>query len=170
MVHISRSIHMAAPVRLELTTHGLGHLFHLLHLAHTNTVPPIANLKQEKVSNLTAPIIVKVVRYIQENFHEKFSLQELSMEYQLSQPWLCKCFLNAMGMTIFEYKTMLQVQNVKKLLNATSLSLNAIADKSGFSSSRYFCMVFKKHTGTSPLQWRKHFRPTDNTILNKKRK
>ena len=40
------------------------------------------------------------------------------------------------------------------LILHTELSVNDIADKTGFSTARYFSTVFKQHTGCSPTQYR----------------
>ena len=41
-----------------------------------------------------------------------------------------------------------------ELLTHTPLSINEIADQTGFSTARYFSTVFKQHTGLSPSQYR----------------
>ncbi|MBE7084292.1 MAG: AraC family transcriptional regulator [Clostridiales bacterium] len=148
----------------------LGFLLHQFFFAQKNIVKPLVNFKNDSVGYSVAPTIAKIMEFIQKNFAEDFSLNDLSKKYQLSKTWLCKCFFNATNMTIFEYKTMLQINAAKKLLDSSNLNIETISKKIGVSSPRYFCMLFKKHTGISPLQWRKQFRPITSTILNKKRK
>ena len=133
-------------------------------------IPSMVGLETEAIGYTVAPVIAKMLKFLQDNCCENISLDDLSTKYQLSKTWLCKSFLKATNMTIFEYKTMFQINKAKQMMAETSFPVEKISKKLGFSSSRYFCMVFKKYTGVSPLQYRKQFRPDDNTILNKKRK
>lgn len=137
----------------------LGLLFHQIYTAQTGVVQPTITLESDSFNYALSPTILKVMDYIQKNYDRKISLNELCREYSLSKTWLCKCFLQANRITIFEYKTELQVNAAKELLLASSHSIEKIAKAVGFSSSRHFSMVFKKHTGTTPLHWRKQFRP-----------
>jgi AraC-like DNA-binding protein len=47
------------------------------------------------------------------------------------------------------------VENSKKLLSETKLSITKISELTGFNSSSNFARVFKKLTGISPVQYRK---------------
>ena len=148
-----------------LITLKLGLLFHQIHVAQTGTVEPVTALEKEAINYTISPTILKVMDFVQKNYSKKISLSDLCQEYHLSKTWLCKCFLQANNMTIFEYKTMLQINAAKKLLRGTDYSIEKIAQVVGFSSSRHFSSMFKKHNGTTPLHWRKNFRPMETTLL-----
>ena len=60
--------------------------------------------------------------------------------------------LTSMGAN--EYITQLRMEKAIELLTHTPLSINEIADQTGFSTARYFSTVFKQHTGLSPSQYR----------------
>jgi AraC-like DNA-binding protein len=151
-----------------IITIKLGFLLHLLFVAQMGEIAPMVRLKTEELGYTIAPTIAKIIKFLEDNYQKNISLDALSEIYQLSKTWICKSFLKATNMTIFEYKTMLQINKAKSLLRSSDLSVEKISKKLGFSVSRYFSKVFKKHTGVSPLQYRKQFRPVDNTILNKK--
>lgn len=44
------------------------------------------------------------------------------------------------------------------MMRDTNLNLNEIAYRTGFSSSNYFCNVFKKEKGLSPKEFRKQIK------------
>lgn len=148
----------------------LGLLFHQIHVAQTGTVEPVTALEKDNINYTISPTILKVMDFLQKNYSKKVSLSQLCQEYHLSKTWLCKCFLEANNMTIFEYKIMLQLNAGKKLLASSDYSINKIADIVGFSSSRHFSSMFKKYNGTTPLHWRKNFRPMETTILKNSKK
>lgn len=53
-----------------------------------------------------------------------------------------------------DYITPIRMERAIWLILHTELSVNDIADKTGFSTARYFSTVFKQHTGCSPTQYR----------------
>ncbi len=148
----------------------LGLLLYQIYTYQTGAVKASLSLKPDSVSNYVSPTILKIMDYIQKHYQEKISLTDLCQEFNLSKTWLCKCFLKANGITVLDYKLMLQIAAVKKLLKSSSLSIDKIAKKTGFSSSRHLSLTFKKHTGTTPLRWRKSFRTVESTSLKKHKK
>ena len=143
----------------------LGALLYQIQTAQTGTIEPTVSLKRDTINYSVSPVIMKIMDFIQKNYNKKISLNDLCQEYNLSKTWICKCFLKTNNITIFEYKTMLQIDMAKKLLKESSHSINKIAEMVGFSSSRHFSAIFKKHSGITPLHWRKRFRPMENTSL-----
>jgi len=154
IIDIEKSVSEDKSVKISLK---LGLLFHQIHSAEIGTVEPILSLKQDSINYAISPTVLKIMDFIKKNYNKKISLDDLSREYSLSKTWLCKCFLQANNMTIFEYKMMCQLNEAKKLLTGTKFSIEKIAQLIGFSSSRHFSMSFKKHTGTTPLSWRRKF-------------
>ena len=53
-----------------------------------------------------------------------------------------------------DYITQIRMERAIWLILHTELSGNDIAEKTGFSTARYFSTVFKQHTGCSPTQYR----------------
>ena len=53
-----------------------------------------------------------------------------------------------------DYITQIRMERAIWLILHTELSVNDIADKTGFSTARYVSTVFKQHTGCSPTQYR----------------
>ncbi len=62
------------------------------------------------------------------------------------------------GMNIQNYVNKVRMEYVINLMNTTSLPLGEIAEKSGFSSPRYFSTSFKNYTGVTPTQYKKDHR------------
>lgn len=136
---------------------NLGLLFHQIYSAEMGKIEPTQSLKQEFTNTATSPTVLKIMNFVQKNYNKKFSLDDLCNEYNLSKTWLCKSFLKANNMTIFEYKTACQINEAKKLLTGTKLSIEKIAKHVGFSSSRHFSATFKKHVDITPLHWKRKF-------------
>lgn len=154
IIEIENSVAKDKPIKISLQ---LGLLFHQIYSAEVGTVAPILSLKQDSINYAISPTVLKIMDFVKKNYNKKITLDDLCREYSLSKTWLCKCFLQANNMTIFEYKMMCQINEGKTLLTGTKFSIEKIAQLTGFSSSRHFSMSFKKHTGTTPLRWRRKF-------------
>ena len=63
-----------------------------------------------------------------------------------------------------EYISNLRLQYAIHLMKTTNLNFTEIAERSGFTTSRYFSTTFKKFTGMTPTQYkRSDHRPESNT-------
>lgn len=86
------------------------------------------------------------------------SLSDLSAAAGVTPQYLCRLFRRALGMRPTAYLTLRRVQASKKLLAETALPVYEVASRTGFSSSNYFCAVFRKSEGISPEEFRRRHR------------
>lgn len=80
-------------------------------------------------------------------------LEEIS-RYLLLTPRTLRRKLNDEGITIRQIKEDLRRDFALNLLAGEHLSIQEIAEQSGFSEAASFCRSFKRWTGSSPAQWR----------------
>lgn len=97
----------------------------------------------------------EVVRYINEHYMQRMSLDSLSDTFFISPYYLSRFFKEATGFTFVEYLNSVRVKEAKKLLEQTTLKVNLIAKKVGFGSVTHFGRVFRMVTGHPPLYFRK---------------
>jgi len=72
-----------------------------------------------------------------------------------SRSRLFQLFKQATGMTPNDYLQRLRVKEASAMLiNQPGASITDVAFSNGFSSSQYFCNVFRKYTGTTPVAFR----------------
>lgn len=110
----------------------------------------------DKITNASQlPNAVKLaVDYIKKNFRRDIKLDEIALNVRYNKFYLCRVFKEAMGQTIQNYMLDLRINNAKLLLTKTNMVLTEIVYGSGFSSQAYFCHIFKRKTGMTPLQYR----------------
>jgi AraC-like DNA-binding protein len=53
-----------------------------------------------------------------------------------------------------EYIAKRRIQATKELLSGTELTVEDIADRTGFCTSSYFCKLFKRYEDMTPTQFR----------------
>ena len=59
-----------------------------------------------------------------------------------------------MGLSLGEYQSYLRLQESKRLLRYTDMTLSEVAGALGFSSQAYFQSFFKKSAGVTPAKFR----------------
>ena len=101
-----------------------------------------------------------ITRYLQEHLAQEVSLSLLAEEFHLSPPYISQLFKSEIGVGFLAYLTSIRMENAKKLLLSTSLSIAEVAERSGYGDYRVFTKVFKKAEGCTPSQFRRDFLET----------
>ncbi|WP_339157681.1 response regulator [Paenibacillus sp. FSL W8-0186] len=96
--------------------------------------------------------------YIEQHFHENFSLNELSERFHFSPQHIARRFKEKYNMTVITYQTGLRMQKAKSLLEHTDLPVVKISEMIGYQDESYFSKVFRRQHGLSPLKYRKMVR------------
>ena len=101
--------------------------------------------------------ITGITRYLQEHLAEEISLSVLADEFHLNAQYISQLFKNEIGVNFLAYLTNIRMENAKKLLLSTSLSIAEVSAQSGYGDYRVFTKVFKKSEGITPSQYRRDF-------------
>jgi len=99
-----------------------------------------------------------VLQYLRDHYHEDVSLNELAAMVYLSEGHFCREFKKQTGWSFVEYVTLLRVEQAKRLLGDFSMRIYEVSEKVGYRDSRYFSQVFRKTTGMTPTEFRKHLK------------
>ena len=97
----------------------------------------------------------EVVSYIEDNYLEKITLDELAFIFRTNRSTLCKNFKAQTGKTISQFIIEKKLEVAKELIKTTDKSLTEISEQLNFESIHYFTKFFKKHVGLSPSVFRK---------------
>jgi len=99
--------------------------------------------------------ILKVVEYLQDNFNQNFTNEELLNIANLSPYYFIRLFKKETGRTPQQYLIELKIDKAKELLSVSNYSITEICFICGFSEHSHFSKVFKRITGLTPLAFRK---------------
>lgn len=99
--------------------------------------------------------ILSAMNYMETNMLSNPSLEETAKYVSISPSHFSRLFKKAIGLSYSEYFNYIRVENGRKLLLTTDLSVNEIATLSGFDNGNYFCNVMKKVLGCTPTSLRK---------------
>ncbi|MEE0762564.1 hypothetical protein B5F08_05365 [Anaeromassilibacillus sp. An172] len=105
-------------------------------------------------------------RYIDENFRESITLDELAEVAKVNKYYLSHAFSEDYKISPINYLISKRIDECKNLLVSSNYSIAQIAGFTGFSSPSYFSQCFKKNTGLQPEQYRKRFRAKGDIQTN----
>jgi len=115
------------------------------------------NVRREQANSKEAvpENFLKAKQFIELNYQKHLTLNDIAKTCFVSRSHLCKGFQKYFGVSPLDYAIRLRHQYSLELLKDINLNLSEIAVQSGYSDVFYFSRMFKKHTGTSPSQYRK---------------
>ena len=98
----------------------------------------------------------KAVAFINENFCEDISLDDIAQAAYISKYHFARLFRSVYNMTVWNYITIQRIDKAIHLLSSSNENITNIAMKSGFNSVTNFNRTFKKVTGCIPKEYRQN--------------
>ena len=95
-------------------------------------------------------LIQEVKNYIQRNFQQQITLEDLAQALGISQYHLSRIFNAESGFSLPEYLTSVRMEKAKILLGEGQKNISQVAYAVGYEDSSYFAKVFRKYFGCSP--------------------
>lgn len=117
----------------------------------TEMIYYISSLKKEK----DIKPIRCVKEYIESHYMEDISLNQLANQVDMNASYLSSIFKKETGMLYSEYLTCCRMEQAKRILVESSMSIAEVAGNSGYQDARYFSKQFTKQVGLKPSEYRK---------------
>ncbi len=105
--------------------------------------------------------IAAAVRYIRENACNGVTVRDVVEHLAVSRSFLERRFRKYVGRSPQDEIRTVQIKRVKQLLAETDLVLEAIAKLAGYVHPEYMSVVFKRMTGQTPGDFRRHAQRAD---------
>jgi transcriptional regulator GlxA family with amidase domain len=103
--------------------------------------------------------IKKAQNFIEGNFQQKITVDELASMFSLSRRNLERRFKKATSNTVVEYIQRVKIEAAKMSLESSRENVNEVMYKVGYTDTKAFRTTFKKITGISPIQYRTKYNP-----------
>ena len=124
-------------------------------------VPLDTHIKEALPNNKT---VRKAMLYIHNNVRRSLDLQAIADHVHLHPNYLCALFKAHTGRTVMQYLIQKRIDAATFLLRDSNLSIEAIAERSGFGSRGLFFRHFREITGITPKAYQKlHSQRTQTT-------
>ena len=97
-----------------------------------------------------------VLKQIDADYAAELTIQELSSRVYVTPQYLSRLFRRFLGCSAYEYLTTYRINKAKELLLVeSSLEIQEIAIRTGFSDTSHFIAMFKKASGLTPGEFRR---------------
>lgn len=104
----------------------------------------------------------KVIRFVASNYHNPaLSVEIICDEMGKSRSYLSRMFKESTGMNLLDYLHTTRINEAKRLLTETNLSVAEIGEKVGYYSGWTLARVFKRYEGITPSAYRDAYRKGD---------
>jgi AraC-like DNA-binding protein len=119
----------------------------------------IARLHQENMTKGATGVqgmyVQQCIEYLQQNYDRNVQVKDVAEAINLHPGYLQRVFKLKTGTSIMSYLNTFRMEKTQMLLRQTEIPISDIADYVGISSRQYLHMMFKKHTGMTPVEYRK---------------
>lgn len=108
-------------------------------------------------------VITHILDYINQNYSQDFGLNEMAEMVHMNHAYLSILFKDEVGISFVRYLTQIRMAHAKELL----LKGEKVQDVSvavGYNNYRYFCNIFKKEEGVTPMQFKGGVRKTKENV------
>lgn len=130
--------------------HLIGHLYLFLdYLARSS-----ASIKLNQGSQLRDFYIHEALAYIEHNFQNDISVEDIAKVCGLNRTYFGKIFKEAVGKTPQEFLLNYRMVKATEFLKLTQLSIRDIGQAVGYENQLHFSRAFKNIYGMSPREWR----------------
>ena len=98
----------------------------------------------------------KTESYLRERYAEPFSLKEVADNVNIHPVHLAQTFRKFHRTTVGNYLRQIRLENARRELAETKLSISEISYLNGFSDQSHFSRLFKKEFQTTPSEYRRN--------------
>jgi AraC family transcriptional regulator len=109
--------------------------------------------------------VYKVILYIERNYHEELTLEELSKIASFSKYHFHRIFKSIIGETVGEYVRTVRLQNSTRKLSTSNQNITQIALDIGYETNASFSKAFKERFGVTPKEFSKNLKSKQRTIM-----
>lgn len=103
-------------------------------------------------------VVEKSILFMKENIPHKIILSDISAYVGLSASHFSLLFRTKTSRSPMDYLMHLRIQKACALLDATTMRISEVAEKTGYDDPFYFSRVFKNTMNSSPVQYRKQLK------------
>lgn len=96
-----------------------------------------------------------MIAYIHSHYAERVTVSEIAEAAGVSEREASRCFKKNLGCSPVEYLIVYRLNESKKLLRESSLSVTEISQRCGFSDSAYYGKTFRRACGLTPGEYRR---------------
>ncbi len=101
--------------------------------------------------------ILKAQDYIEKNFHDRITINELAELSAMGRRSFERHFRQATNNTVLEYIQRVKIEAAKRQFETSRKNINEVMFDVGYTDTKAFRTIFKKITGLTPIEYRNKY-------------
>lgn len=97
----------------------------------------------------------RAIDYMNDQLPRQIELQELAELAGQSQWHFCRAFKASTGLSPYQWQLEQRINMSKQMLLGTDVSLDTVANATGFGDAMHFSRTFRRRVGATPAAWRR---------------
>ncbi len=146
--------HYYSPSPYGLLTAKLKLVELCLQIVEFNDIQKPDSSYGNPIQKKSGNVVVEIIKYINENFSSKITLDDLVEKFFVNKYYLCHIFKNETGLSIIDFVNNKRISEAEKLLRYSDLSITEICYKVGFNSINHFLKLFKNNYNLTPKKFK----------------
>ena len=145
-----------------------GCLYQMINIVYiNNSIKEV----QENFSKSSESIesIKKVIEFINKNYSNKISINDLAPIANMSKYHFIRTFGSIIGVSPVKYINMVRINEAASLLQSGCSNITEVANKCGYDNVSYFIKTFKTYKRETPYKYKKIFQKQYSEICEVER-
>lgn len=94
-----------------------------------------------------------IIQYMNQNYDQRITLSSVAQHFHVNKSYLAQLFRQRKNETFNEYLNQIRMDQAKRLLRFSELSISSICEQVGFANPSYFSKIFKESVGMTPSDY-----------------
>jgi Response regulator containing CheY-like receiver domain and AraC-type DNA-binding domain len=113
------------------------------------------HIEKVRCCNTLSNSLEKVIAYVNGHYNEQISLKKLANLFYVNSVYLGQLFKKETGEYFNDYVNKVRIENARKLIEDTTIQIDEITRRVGYSHIEHFYRNFKNIMGCNPGEYRK---------------
>ena len=124
----------------------------------TVLIPPVRIVERASTDMVAVDdkIAVTAMRFIRDQVGEGIAVKDVLLHTKRSRTDLDIRFRRWLGCSVRDQIQRQRLQTASQLLHDLNMSIQEVAERSGFADSAHFCRVFRREFQCTPTEYRQH--------------
>ena len=98
--------------------------------------------------------LIEMKDFLDNHYQQDFSLKQFEDNFRINRYRLCREFSASYGLPPLQYLTRKRLEEAKKILLTTDLSIHEVSSMIGYENTNHFINLFKKYVSMTPGKFR----------------
>lgn len=121
----------------------------------------VAAPSEQKQLSHDSSLIDEILVYINQHYKDDINITEIAEKFGIHKSYLSHLFTQNVGMSLWNYVILRRINAFNDLLRK-GLSIEEASYQVGFQNYSNFFRLYKKHTGMTPMQFKKQLQSKGN--------